>query len=216
MCANYAEAAALLFGSRPFTVREFSARISYTRASRILSELKTRGVVARIGRGRYRLLGPDERPDLRAAEWNRVYRALRNSQLPMVWTDADAVQVWTGGCYTISPSVFIREFHIEVPRSAVARWRDYLRSRRISTNARRGIGARVILSTSREFRVTMHGGEPVISRRATLALIRAHPGLYANAAALVEREIRRRPSSKSVTTRKLPTGLRGSRRQPFT
>ena len=64
--SNYADAAALLFGSREFSTREFALRTANPRAAKLLSELKRRGLVARTGRGLYRNLSPEERPDPRA------------------------------------------------------------------------------------------------------------------------------------------------------
>ena len=183
---SYAEVASLAFGSRPFSLTEFSSKIATRRAGRILSELKVRGLVERLARGRYRVLPPDERPDLRGVEWKRVHRLLLDSRLPMAWTDADAVRVWTGGRYAVSPSAFLLEFHIEVPESSIREWRDYLRAHRVVTDPRRRIGTKVVILPTRRFRFTKHKGEPVISRKATLAEIKAHRGLYANADRLIE------------------------------
>jgi len=183
---SYSDVASLAFGSRPFSVREFAAKTGTLRAVRLLSEMKSRGLVERIGRGRYRILSPDERPDLRALEWSRVNRLLLSADLPMAWAGVDAVRVWTGGRYTVSPSAFLREFHIEVPKSAEGRWRSYLRSHRISSDTRRRIGSKVIITPSSHYRPSTHRGEPVIPRGRTLAMIRAHRGIYANADTLVE------------------------------
>lgn len=184
---TYCDAISLAFGSRSFEAREFAWKFGSLRPYRRLSELKIRGVVERVGPGRYRLLSPDERPDLRGAEATRVRHALLDSGLPMAWSGPTAVWVWTGGRYTVSPSVYLREFHINVPRIAVDRWRRFLRRGRISTDDRRRIGVRVELHPTRRFRAVRRRGEPVIPRSAVVSLIRAHPGIYANAEKLVER-----------------------------
>jgi hypothetical protein len=183
---NYLDAASLAFGVRPFTLAEFSSKIGGRRAVRILSEMKTRGHVERTGRGRYRVLPPGERPDLRGAEWERVSRLLLDAGLPMAWTDADAVRVWTGGRYTITPSAYLKEFHIEVPAASFDDWMNYLRAHRISADPRRKVGSKVILSTTEHLRRSAHRAEPVISRSRTLAMIKRHRGLYANADELLE------------------------------
>ena len=54
--SGYADAAALLFGAREFSAREFALRTANPRAAKLLSELKRRGLVARVGRGLYRNL----------------------------------------------------------------------------------------------------------------------------------------------------------------
>ena len=145
MPIDYAEAASHLYGRGPFTLKDFAIRTGSLRAAKTLSELKTRGLAERVGRGRYRMLGPEERPDLRAAEWSRVRAVLLHSGLPMAWTGPSAVSVWTGGRYTVSPSAFVREFHIEVPRGSRVRWKAYLRDNRVSTDPHRRIGSKVIL-----------------------------------------------------------------------
>src|SRR5215469_15997195 len=113
MPIDYAEAAALAFGDEPFSVRDFRSRTGSTRPAQTLAELKLRGLVERVSKGRYRLLGPSERPDLRSQEWDRVRRVLLESPLPMAWSGPDAVRTWTGNRYVVSPSVYFREFTIE-------------------------------------------------------------------------------------------------------
>jgi hypothetical protein len=184
---TYFEAISLAFGTHPFTASEFSSRIGTDRATRLLSEMKMRGWIERTGRGLYRVLSPEERPDMRASEWTRVNRVLLDAPLPMAWGDADAVRVWTGGRYTVSPSAYLREFHIEVPTATKAAWLEHLRAHRISTDTRRRVGSRVVLTPSRRFRRSIHRGEPVIPRSATVALIRAHRGLFGDADKLLER-----------------------------
>ncbi len=183
---TYLEAAAATFGTRPFSVSEFAARVGNRRPERLLHDLKTRGAVERLERGKYRVLPIDERPDLRGPEASRVRRLLLGSGLPMAWTSSDAVNLWTGGRYSVSPSAFLREFHVEIPRGSLARWKRYLHANRISSDPRRSIGAKVVLSPVESFRHAWHRGEPVIPRKETLALIKSHRGLYAEADRLLE------------------------------
>ena len=183
---TYLDAAAATFATRPFSVGEFASRLGSHRPVRLLSELKTRGVVERIGRGIYRVIPIDERPDLRGRESDRVRRLLLSSNLPMAWDGADAVSIWTGGRYSFSPSAFLREFHAEIPLKFHPRWKRYLHSHRISADPRRRIGSKVVLTPVERFRPTLHRGEPVISRKATLALIRTHRGLYGDADKLLD------------------------------
>jgi hypothetical protein len=183
---SYLDVASILFGNRSFTINEFEARTGALRGARLLSEMKTRGLVERTGRGTYRVLPLDKRLDMRGAEWGRVNRALLDSNLPMAWTGADAVRIWTGGRYTVSPSAFLHEFHIEIPSAYARRWRAYLRAHRVSTDSRRRIGSKVVLHARPSIRPEVHRGEPVSSRSATLAMIREHRGLYADADRFVE------------------------------
>lgn len=187
MTLSYADATALAFGSRTFSVAEFGNRLNCLRPHRRLSELKTRGLVERVARGRYRLLSPDERPDLRGVEAARVHRLLLASGLPMAWSGSTAVHLWTGGRYAVSPSVFLREFIAEIPVHDLGRWTRFLRARRINSDPRRRLGVRVELRPVKRLRFVNHRGEPVIPRRAAIDMVRSHPGVYAGAEELIER-----------------------------
>lgn len=185
MPLTYLDAIDHLYGSSTFTVTDFSIRVGNPRAAKLLSDLKRRGFLSREGRGRYRRLNPSERPDLRRYEWERARRILLDGPKPKVWAGATAVELWTGGRYRVSPSVFSRVYTLEVPRRKVPAWRRYLRSKGLPVNSRRRIGARIELVPVEHVRVTFVEGEPVISRTAVLDLIRAHPALFGNAAGLV-------------------------------
>lgn len=187
MTIGYTDAIALAFGGSSFSLREFGIRIGSLRPAQTISELKTRGVIARVGRGRYRLLAPQERPDLRSSEWGRVRRLLLSSGLPMRWTGREAVALWTGWRYTVSPSVYFREFEVEVPEDSKRQWVSYLKAHHISTDPRRRTGAVVRIRVRAGANFSTHRGEPVISREETLRLIRSHRGVYGEADELVER-----------------------------
>lgn len=182
MSLTYADAAALVFGSRPFTTKEFRGRTGSPRAAKTLSELKRRGLVERVGRGRYRYLEAHERADPRAAEWRRARNAILRADLPKAWTGPSAVEVWTLGRYYVGPSVFLRLFYLVVPSTAAEGWRRYLREHRISTSTRRSIGARVVLEPVKRMPpVETVEGERVITREAALKIVRANRVMYADA-----------------------------------
>jgi len=185
MVLTYADVGAHIFGEREFDSGEFARRTNNPRAAKILSELLMRGIVARRSRGRYRFLRPSERPDLRAAEWERVRSTILGSPLPMAWDGATAVETWTDGRYKVSPSMYCRVFYIAVPESSVAEWVAYLSRNGISTRARKRVGARVEVRGISPFSPVRVDGEAVISREDVVTLIRGHPGVYADAEALL-------------------------------
>ena len=191
MAFDYYEAASLAFGGTPFSTRDFATRTGSLRSAKTLSELKMRGLAERVSRGKYRLLGPSERPDLRSAERARVRRLLLASGLPMAWTGPTGVALWTGGRYHVSPSVYLTEFHISIPGASESAWRSYLHKHRISFQPSRRIGSNVVIHSTPRFKREFHSGEPVVPRADTLAMIRAHRGIYAEADKLVERGSRR-------------------------
>jgi hypothetical protein len=182
---TYGDALNTLFGSEPFTVKEFARRANAPRAPKILSELKRRGVVERVDRGRYRCLSPGERPDLRAAEWARVRTIVLAGPPPKAWTGRTAVEVWTEGRYRMAPSPFYRVFELAVPGSHLVTWKKYLASRNVATHSGKRVGARVDLFPVGRIVSTNVGGEPVISRASVERLIDSHPALFAGAKELL-------------------------------
>lgn len=185
MSLTYGDALHSLFGSKPFTSREFARRANAPRAAKILSELKRRGIVERMGRGTYRCLGPDERPELRGAEWSRVRSIILEGPSRMAWTGRSAVELWTEGRYRLSPSPFYRIFEVVVPLDRVEDWRKYLASRNVATRPGKRVGARVDLVPARRVESVEIDGEPVIPRTAVEAIIDGHPALYAGAKELL-------------------------------
>lgn len=182
MSLTYLDVTSLAFGESAFTTDEFARRTGHPSPAKALSEMKRRGLVERVGRGRYRVLTPAERPDLRSAEWERVREAVAGAPLEKAWTGPTAVEAWTEGRYRISPSAFAREFHVAVPRPMLGALKEYLKARGVAVEGRKHIGARVVLvPVDRLENVAIVDGEPVISREETERLIREHPGLYEGA-----------------------------------
>jgi hypothetical protein len=185
MTLTYLDTIDHLYGTSEFTLRDFSTRVGNPRSAKLLADLKRRGYVVRVGRGRYRRLGPSERPDLRRFEWKRVRDLLLDGPDPKAWAGASAVEVWTGGRYRVSPSVFVRIFTLAVPRGSLDRWHRYLRSNGLVAGGKKRIGTRIELLPMSDLKVTYLEGEPVISRSAVVNLIRAHPAIFANASELL-------------------------------
>lgn len=185
MTLSYEEVGMRLFGEDPFTSREFSHRINTFRGAKILSELKHRGVVARLGHGTYRFLRPSERPDRRSSEWKRTRQIVLDGPDPKAWTGSTAVELWTDHRYFVSPSAFNRIYELAIPTRSVSAWKTYLRDHKVSSDSRKRVGARVELVAVRSLRLVTVNGEPVIPRHDVVSLIRAHPGIYANSEELL-------------------------------
>lgn len=182
MTLTYAEAAANVFGRDEFTVHEFEARLGTSRGAKLLHEMKTRGRVERTGRGRYRMLGPDERPDRRSEEWRRAREAILDAPLAKAWTGPTAVEVWTGGRYRVEASPFRRVFHVAVLEEDLDAWRTHLETHGIPVGEGKRVGARARLEPRSRLDDVEHvDGEPVIPRSETVNLIRDHPALFADA-----------------------------------
>lgn len=173
------------FGEREFSTRDLSTLLGGGRAAKILSELKMRGLVARTGRGRYRVLRGEETPDLRLLEWERIKSIVLSGPDPKAWSDSTAVEVWTDGSYRLAPNPFMRVFYLAVPRGRISEWRAYLESKGVSLGGGKRVGGSVKLIPRTRLRVERHGAEPVIPLTETRRLIREHPALYADAGALL-------------------------------
>ncbi len=185
MSLTYIDAASLAFGRRPFTTAEFRRRIGSNRPAKLLHELKARGLVERVARGKYRLLGPDERPDNRADAWNRIRNTLVHAPLKMAWTGPSAVEAWTHGRYRVATSPFAREFFLAVRKAELSEWTAFLAYHSLPTNPRRPIGPRITLEPREKLRIAHVDGDPVIPREEVLKLIRESPALYADAEELL-------------------------------
>lgn len=179
---TYLDVTSLAFGESEFTADDFARRTGHPTPAKALSEMKRRGLVERVGRGRYRVLAPRERPDLRSIEWGRVREIIASAPVEKAWTGPTAVETWTEGRYRISPSPFTREFHVAVPKPKIGRLKAYLKAHGVAVEGRKHIGARVVLvPVDRLENVEIVDDEPVISRAETEKLIRDHPGLYEGA-----------------------------------
>ena len=185
MVLTYIDVLSSLFGGRRFTTLEFARRSGNPRAAKVLSELKHRGLVARVGRGTYRCLSPSERPDLRSAEWARVHDAILSGPDPKAWAGETALELWTGGRYRLAPSLYSRIFNLAVPRRRREDWVRYLSSHRVSTSPKKRVGARVELTIVDDLKPVLIDGEPVVARSEVERLIREHPALYGNAEELL-------------------------------
>lgn len=185
MPLTYADAGSLVFGSTEFATSDFNRRLGVVGGAKVLSELKRRGLVSRVGRGRYRFLSPSERPDFRSVEWERVRRILLNGPGPKAWTGSSAVEVWTRGSYAVAPSVFARVFSLAVPEKSLPVWGSYLRKNGLSITPRKRIGARIDIVPVKRLESTIVDGEPVIPKKDVVRLIRERPSVYAEAEELL-------------------------------
>jgi hypothetical protein len=181
MSLTYADVGASIFGEATFTPREFARRTGSRRAAKILSELKTRGVVARSGRGSYRFLSPSERPDLREAEWDRIRHLIHAGPDPKAWSGPTSVELWTRGAYSVASAPYLRTLYVAIPTSKRKEWATYLSRHGVSARPRKRIGVRVALEPRDNLSFETLDGEPVISRREVVRMIRDHPVLYADA-----------------------------------
>jgi hypothetical protein len=185
MGLTYLDALISRFGDEAFTASEFEAVTGNTRPAKLLSELKMRGVVERMGRGTYRVLPLPERPDKRMIEWERVRNIILNAPWNKAWTGSTAVEIWTNGRYKISPNPYLRVFHLLVHKSEMEEWKKYLRRSGVSYSGKKRVGSFVSLEATLKIKSTLVAGEPVIPKDEVLRIIKNHPALYAEASELI-------------------------------
>lgn len=178
MSLSYFEVVSALYGTDEFSSGEFRRAVNSPRAARTLGELKRRGLLARVGHGRYRVLSQVERPDPRAAEYRRVWGVVRTLPCRFAWAGPTAIEVWTNGAYHAPPSMALRELHVEVARNDLSDAARYLRRHRVAVASKKRIGSVVHLHPVSSLRVVFRSGEPVISRAAVETFIREHSGLF--------------------------------------
>ncbi len=186
MTLTYSDVIISRFGENEFTAKELAILTGNSRSAKLLSELKMRGIVERVDRGKYRVLPLSERPDTRIMEWDRVRNIITHAPWKKAWTGSTAVEVWTNGRYKISPNPYLRVFHIIILKSELDEWRKYLRRSGISYSGKKRVGCYVDLKCSSKVNSTIITGEPVITKNEVLKLIRNHPGIYAGACELIE------------------------------
>lgn len=186
MGLTYSDVTISLFGEEEFTTAEFTAITGNSRSAKLLSELKMRRIVERIGRGKYRVLPLSERPDTRIIEWERVKNIIMKAPWDKAWTGSTAVEIWTNGRYKISPNPYLRVFHLLIHKSEIEEWKKYLRRSGVSYSGKKRVGSFVDLKVTSKINSTIVAGEPVIPKDEVLRIIRNHPGLYGEAGGLIE------------------------------
>ena len=186
MALTYLDVIISRFGENEFTAKELAILTGNSRSAKLLSELKMRGIVERVGRGKYRVPPLYERPDTRIIEWERVRNVIINAPWKKAWTGSTAVEVWTNRRYKISPNPYLRVFHLLILKSELDEWKKYLRRSGVSYSGKKRVGSFVDLQCSSKVNLTIVAGEPVIPKDEVLRLIRSHPGIYAGAWELIE------------------------------
>ena len=186
MGLTYFDAIISRFGENEFSVKDLTNLTGNSRSSKLLSEMKMRGIVERIGRGKYRVLSISERSDRRLIEWERIRMLIIKAPWKKAWAGSTAVEIWTDGKYKVSPNLYLKVFHLLINKSELEEWKRYLTRFGVSFSGKKRVGACVVLESSPNVDLVTVAGEPVIPKDDVLRLIRSHPGLYAGAEDLIE------------------------------
>ncbi len=165
------------FPSSEFSTREASAVLGTSTATTrtLLNDLRTRGLLLRVARGRFRVAPASNRALL-----DRRRMALRLEQalatpLAIGLDGPDAVSLWTGGRYTLGLET--SAIHVAVAAGDEEAYRQYLDEvgLPVGEGHRR---AHVVLRVVPDACFTVLEGMPVLDRDAVLAFIRENPIAY--------------------------------------
>lgn len=110
-----------------FTAREFSTTFASPDPSKVLHDLCRKGMLAKTGRGKYRVIAQQEyvrtRSDISAA-----YDRVRAAALPYAFTGVDGVFVWTKGGYNVDRFFGFYPIYLKVRKEDLPMWKAFLRS----------------------------------------------------------------------------------------
>ena len=165
------------FADAEFTAREASTVLgTSTHATRtLLGELRVKGHLVRVARGRYRVADYANR--WKMDQWRvaiRLDQALATS-LQVALDGPDAVAVWTGGRYRLKANP--NAIYVAVAAADEAAYRTHLADAGLEV----GDGLRsphVVLRVVPAPAFTTMDGTPVLARAAVLELIREYPIAY--------------------------------------
>jgi hypothetical protein len=165
------------FGTSEFGTREASSVLGTSAGTTrtLLNELRTKGYLVRVGRGRYRVA---EVANNLALERRRTQLRLDHALHAPVrigLDGADAVGLWTRGRYTgrAEPNAL----HVAVAADDEAAYREYLKKvgLAVGTQYRK---PHVVLRVVPEPCFTVIDGKPVLDRKAVLRFIHDNPITY--------------------------------------
>jgi hypothetical protein len=111
-----------------FTSEDFARTFASPNSRKILHDMKRKGLLERLGYGRYRVRPVDEYVRSKN-DVSSGYDLLNKSELPYALTDVDGVFVWTNGGYNAGRFFGFYPIHIKVLKSDVARWKRFLTER---------------------------------------------------------------------------------------
>ena len=175
-----------------FSASDFATAFSSPDPRKVLSDMASRGLLERTGRGRYSVTSPD---DYVRSKYNvgDAYDVLASAELPYALTDVDGVLVWTKGGYNANRFFGSYPIYLKVREGDVARWKEYLAAARkksaVGTEPRETLYGiyYLLLPTSRLEWETV-GGLKVEPLRAVVDFCRADPFTYSPALEMLDRD----------------------------
>ncbi len=114
----------LLGWRREFTVAEF--RSTFPSPNKVLHDMARKGLLERVGRGRYRVNSPRRYLEARF-NVRDAYELVRRAGMEYAFTAPDAVFIWTKGGYNVGRFFAYYPIHLKVRRDELDRWAGFFK-----------------------------------------------------------------------------------------
>jgi len=114
---------------KEFTTKEFSSVFASPDPNKVLHDMKEKGLLERIGWGKYRVNSPEEYL-ARRTNISRAYDLLKEADREYALTGPDAVFFWTKGGYQVGRFFGFYPIHLRVKKDALERWKKFFDSKR--------------------------------------------------------------------------------------
>lgn len=170
------------FGDETFTIDAFRATFPSPAPAKVLSDLRRLGYLEPEGRGRYRVVAPQERIRRLVEREEAHFGVPGRTGLPHAYCDETAITIWTDGGYWTGFSPGFRPIHLRVRREDVRAWRDRFRAAgaRMTVEGSREtlFGVVHVLHPATRMRSVARGGVRVVPIDEAYAFAAARPYLY--------------------------------------
>ena len=114
---------------KEFTVREFSSVFASPDPYKVLYDMTKKGLLERIGWGKYRVNSPEEYL-ARRIDVSKAYDLLNQAGMNYALTGPDAVFFWTKGGYQVDRFFGFYPIHLKVMKDDLRRWKKFFSARK--------------------------------------------------------------------------------------
>lgn len=114
---------------REFTTKEFSSVFASPDPNKVLHDMEKKGLLERVGWGRYRVNSPEEYL-ARRTKVSEAYELLSESGMEYALTGPDSVFIWTKGGYQVDRFFGFYPIHLKVKKNDLEGWKKFFGSKR--------------------------------------------------------------------------------------
>ncbi|MEE8168639.1 MAG: hypothetical protein V3T58_07195 [Candidatus Hydrothermarchaeales archaeon] len=132
------------FGEEEFAIDEFKAVFPSPQPAKIIHDLIGSGYLARVKRGRYRVVPPDDFLTRIVDEGFSKMEIISKAERRFVYTGSDAVSLWTDGYYWTGFTKGFRPIYIKVLDRDLDYWRVFFRENNAECVLETDLGKRTL------------------------------------------------------------------------